>query len=153
MLSGHMAANAHAYPLLSALGGRSALAAEPATTGEWVARIRSGLPAASALAFKKALGLTNEQLASVLGVSLRTVARLDAAKSQLDPVSGDRLVRSARLYAIAAEVLEDATAAAEWLKSPQRALGGAIPLELAQTDVGARAVEALLGRMEHGVYT
>lgn len=141
------------YPLVAALGGKAAIAAEPATPNEWVARIRAGLPAASALAFKEALGLTNEQLASVLGVSLRTVARLDPRTSHLDPVSGDRLVRSARLYVIAAEVLEDAPAAAQWLRSPQRALGGAIPLELAQADVGARAVEALLGRMEHGVFT
>ena len=129
------------------------MAAEPATANEWAARIRKGLPAASALAFKRALDLTNEQLASVLGVSLRTVARLDPARSHLDAVSGDRLVRSARLFAIAEEVLEEARAAAQWLKSPQRALGGAVPLELAQTDVGSRAVEALLGRMEHGVYT
>lgn len=141
------------YPLVSALGGKAAIATEPTTTSEWVARIRSGLPAASALAFKKALALTNDELASVLGVSLRTVARLDPVKSHLDAVSGDRLVRSARLYAIAAEVLEDEAAAAKWLKSPQRPLGGAVPLELAQTDVGARAVEALLGRMELGVFT
>lgn len=141
------------YPLASALGGKAVIAAEPSTTTEWVAQIRAGLPAASAIAFKEALGLTNEQLAAVLGVSPRTVARLDPARSHLDPVSGDRLVRSARLYSIAAEVLEDAPAAAHWLKSPQRALNGAIPLELAQTDVGSRAVEALLGRMEHGVFT
>lgn len=141
------------YPLIGALGGKAVIASEPATPNEWVARIRAGLPAASALAFKAALGLTNEELASVLGVSPRTVARLDPATSHLDPVSGDRLVRSARLFAIAAEVLEDTPAAAQWLKAPQRALGGAVPLELAQTDVGTRAVEALLGRMEHGVFT
>jgi putative toxin-antitoxin system antitoxin component (TIGR02293 family) len=141
------------YPLVHVLGGRAAIASEPATASEWVARIQSGLPAASAFAFKKALALTNEELASVLGMSPRTLARLDPAKSRLDLVSGDRLVRSARLFAIATEVLEEAPAAARWLKSPQRALGGAVPLELAQTDVGSRAVEALLGRMEHGVYT
>jgi putative toxin-antitoxin system antitoxin component (TIGR02293 family) len=141
------------HPLVHVLGGKAAMAAEPTTANEWAARIRSGLPAASALAFKAALDLTNEQLASVLGVSPRTVARLDPARSHLDPVSGDRLVRSARLFAIAEEVMEEAHAAARWLKSPQRALGGAVPLELAQTDVGSRAVEALLGRMEHGVYT
>ena len=142
------------HPLVHVLGGKAAMAgAEPATANDWAARIRSGLPAASALAFKEALDLTNNELASVLGVSPRTVARLDPARSHLDPVSGDRLVRSARLYAIAADVLEEAQAAARWLKTPQRALGGAVPLELAQTDVGARAVEALLGRMEHGVYT
>ena len=140
------------YTLTNSLGGKAVIASEPSTPSEWVARIRSGLPAASALAFKAALGLTNEELAAVLGVSTRTVARLEA-KGQLDAVSGDRLVRAARLHAIASEVLEDGSAAARWLKSPQRALGGAVPLELAETDVGARAVEALLGRMEHGVYT
>jgi putative toxin-antitoxin system antitoxin component (TIGR02293 family) len=139
--------------LHASLGGKSVIAAEPSSVSEWVERIRRGLPAASALAFKSALDLTNDELAAVLGVSVRTVARLDPAKSHLDAVSGDRLVRAARLYAIAAEVLEDAEAAARWLKSPQRALGSAVPLELAQTDVGARAVEALLGRMEHGVFT
>jgi len=138
--------------LIRVLGRRVAIGAEPATATEWVARIRSGLPAASALTFKAALGLTKKELASVLGVEPRTVARLDA-NSRLDPVSGDRLVRSARLYAIAAEVLENGSAAARWLKSPQPALGGAVPLELAQTDIGSRAVEALLGRMEHGVFT
>ena len=141
------------YSLARVLGGKAAIAAEPATAGDWVARIQAGLPAASAFAFKDTLGLNNQELASILGMSARTLARLDPAKSRLDLVSGDRLVRSARLFAIANEVLEEAQAAARWLKSPQRALGGAVPLELAQTDVGSRAVEALLGRMEHGVYT
>ncbi len=141
------------HGLVKALGGRAVMASEPTTTGEWVERIQSGLPAASALAFKEALKLTYPELAAILGVSARTLARLDPATSRLDVVSGDRLVRSARLYAMAEEVLEDPDAAARWLKAPQRALGGAVPLQLAQTDVGIRAVEALLGRMEHGVYT
>ena len=129
------------------------MATEPATAGEWVRRIQSGLPAASAFALKAALRLNNAELAALLGVSARTLARWDPARSRLDPVSGDRMVRSARLLAIAEEVLEDRAAAARWLKAPQRALGNAVPLRLAETDVGARAVEALLGRMEHGGYT
>lgn len=139
--------------LAHALGGRAVIAREPATATEWVERIRVGLPAASAFAFKRALGITNLELATVLGVSPRTLARLDPARSRLDPVAGDRLLRSARLLAIATEVLEDEAAAARWLKVAQRALGDAVPLELARTDVGARAVEAVLGRMEFGVYT
>jgi putative toxin-antitoxin system antitoxin component (TIGR02293 family) len=139
--------------VIAALGGPKVVASEPATAGEWVSRIESGLPAASALAFKETLGLTNAELGALLGVSVRTLARWDPSRSRLDLVSGDRLVRSARLFAIAAEVLEEPEAAARWMKTPQRALGGAIPLRLAETDVGTRAVEALLGRMEHGVYT
>lgn len=129
------------------------MASEPASTAEWVHRIESGIPFASAVAFKETLRLTNAELASILGISARTLARLDPTEGRLDSISGDRLVRAARLYSIAAEVLEDAEAAARWLKSPQRALGGATPLHLAESDVGTRAVEALLGRMEYGVYT
>ena len=40
-----------------------------------------------------------------------------------------------------------------WLASPQVGLGGAIPLEFAETEVGAREVENLLGRIEYGVYS
>src|SRR5271154_6624175 len=102
------------------------MAHEPATAGEWAKRIESGLPAATALAFKDALKLTYAELAALLGASTRTLARWNR-RSRLDLVSGDRLVRSARLYAIAVEVLEDDDAAAKWLKAPQRALGNAIP--------------------------
>src|SRR5258706_14544582 len=83
--------------LIDALGGRGAIAKEPSTTGEWVSRIESGLPAASAFAFKEALKLTNAELAALLGMSLRTLAPLDPPKSRLDVVSGDRLVPPARL--------------------------------------------------------
>ena len=139
--------------ILDVLGGRKAVRGEPGNVREWVESIRAGLPVASALAFKDALRLTNEELAGLLGLSARTLLRWTPGKSRLDLASGDRLVRSARLFTIASEVLEDDDAAVDWLHSPQKALGDAVPLELAATDVGARAVETLLGRMEHGVYT
>lgn len=138
--------------ILEVLGGPRAVPGHPGNVQEWVESIRAGLPVATALAFKNALHLTNVQLADVLGVNARTVQRWVPGRSRLDMASGDRLVRTARLYTIAAEVLEDDEAAVGWLQSPQEALGGALPLELAATDVGTRAVEALLGRMEHGVY-
>ena len=139
--------------ILDVLGGRKAVPREPATVRDWVESIRAGLPVASALAFKDALRLTNDELAGLLGLSARTLMRWSPGKSKLDLASGDRLVRSARLFTIATEVLEDDDAAVAWLRAPQPALGDAVPLELAATDVGGRAVEALLGRMEHGVYT
>ena len=40
-----------------------------------------------------------------------------------------------------------------WLKHPQRGLGGAIPLDYAETEIGAKEVEKLLGRMKYGVYS
>ena len=43
--------------------------------------------------------------------------------------------------------------AVEWLRTPNRALGGARPLDQLDTDPGARAVEDILGRIAYGVYS
>lgn len=139
--------------VLDAMGGIRTLKVAPANTQEWVQRIVAGLPAQAAWAFKGALGLNNDQLGALLGLSRRSVNRLTPARAVLPATAGDRLYRSARLLALAVDVFEDQEAATEWLKSPQRALGNAVPLEIATTDIGAREVEALLGRIEHGVYS
>jgi len=49
--------------------------------------------------------------------------------------------------------MESLEAGRRWLTSRQFGLGGAVPLEYAETEVGAREVEDLLGRIEHGVYS
>ena len=43
--------------------------------------------------------------------------------------------------------------AARWLDHPNRALGGIRPAECLGTTDGARRVERILGRIEHGVYS
>ncbi len=62
----------------------------------------------------------------------------------------DRLMRVA---AQAAEVLGSKEKASSWLRSPNRALAGSRPLDIIDTDLGAREVETVLGRIEHGVYS
>ncbi len=101
---------------------------------------------------KAALGVTDAELALSLGISQKTIGRIRARPgARLSPAASDRLYRLAALYAMALEVFEDEQAARGWLKSEQMGLGGRVPLELARTEIGAREVERLLGRMEHGV--
>jgi putative toxin-antitoxin system antitoxin component (TIGR02293 family) len=141
------------HALAQVLGGRKTFGARsPRTASDWHGLIQSGVPARAAFLMKDLLGLRHEELARLLGLSARSLTRLATARV-LDPVVGDRLYRLARLYALASDVLELEAAAARWLRSPQRALSGRIPLDLAATDAGTRDVELLLGRMEHGVYT
>jgi putative toxin-antitoxin system antitoxin component (TIGR02293 family) len=61
--------------------------------------------------------------------------------------------RIARVMARAENVLGSPERATAWLNRPNRALGDAVPLDLLGTDLGAREVEAVLGRIEHGVYS
>jgi putative toxin-antitoxin system antitoxin component (TIGR02293 family) len=61
-------------------------------------------------------------------------------------------VRLARVIARAEEVFEEPETAMDWLKSANAALGGATPLSLLDTDIGAEGVMDTLGRIEHGVF-
>lgn len=59
--------------------------------------------------------------------------------------------RSDKVFKIVCKVFEDETNAKEWLRRPQIGLGGLIPLEMMRTEEGAKEVEDLLGRIEHGI--
>ncbi len=119
---------------------------------ETVERIRAGLPILEFEALQTLLGLNAEELAQHLGISRSTLVRRRKV-GRLDMLESDRMLRFARLYARALEVLEDEAAARDWLKTPARALNFAAPLSFAETEAGAREVENLLGRIEHGVFS
>jgi len=70
---------------------------------------------------------------------------------RLTPEQSDRLVRVARVLAEAEETFGTREKAHTWLRRETTALDGEAPLKLLDTDEGARMVEALLGRIAHGI--
>lgn len=121
-------------------------------TAEVARQVRAGLPMSELFALKERLEVSNEALAPMVGLSLATLNRRRAGE-RLSPVHGDRVMRYLRLFDRACEVMGTAEHARAWLKAPQGSLGGSTPLDFALTEIGAREVEDLLGRIEHGVYT
>lgn len=98
------------------------------------------------------LGLPAEQVAQVIDLPLRTRARRKA-EGRFQPDESDRMLRVARVYARTLDLFEgDRDAALQWLTKPKLSLSGAVPLELAKTDFGAREIDATIDRIEHGVY-
>jgi putative toxin-antitoxin system antitoxin component (TIGR02293 family) len=63
----------------------------------------------------------------------------------------DRLIRAARVIAEAEETFGSQEKAGKWLRRPTTALGGEKPIALLDTTEGAAQVEALLGRIAHGI--
>jgi putative toxin-antitoxin system antitoxin component (TIGR02293 family) len=126
------------------------LVREPA---QWHARILEGLPAKAMETVKARASLTDAEVARLLGIGEATLRRMRAAGAPLDAATGDRLYRFSKVIAAAIEVLESESNAMSWLRRPQPGLGGEVPLDLLVTQAGADEVEALLGRIEHGVYT
>jgi putative toxin-antitoxin system antitoxin component (TIGR02293 family) len=74
----------------------------------------------------------------------RTLGRLTAEQS-------DRLVRILRVILDAEATFANAEKAHRWLRRPTAVLAGNAPLDLLDTDAGARRVETLLGRIAHGI--
>jgi len=122
------------------------------TSGTLLQDIRHGLVFDELEALREALNLPLDRIAPKIGLSLATLHRRKAS-GRLTTDESDRVIRYARLIGQAVEVFGDLVAAREWLAHPQHGLDQAVPLDYAETEVGAREVEALLGRIEYGVYS
>ena len=133
-------------------GLRSKAAGAELSPARLIEVIRVGLPVQELDALQASLAVPMDRLARKLGLSRATLHRRKA-QGRLGPEESDRVVRYARLMGKAVEVMEGEEAARRWLASPQVGLGRAVPLDYAETEVGAREVEDLLGRIEYGVYS
>ncbi len=114
--------------------------------------LKAGLPVQELNELRGYLAMPLDKLVPILGISKATLHRRKSS-GRLDVAESDRVVRYARLLGRAAVVMESLENGRRWLASPQVGLGGEVPLKFAQTEVGAREVEDLLGRIEYGVYS
>jgi putative toxin-antitoxin system antitoxin component (TIGR02293 family) len=138
--------------LVQALGGKSVLRERQTTYEAIIDRARAGLPFATLEAIASRFEIAQDVLVRILHLPARTLARRKKSR-RLSADESDRLLRLARVVARAEEVLGSSERAGAWLRGPVRALGGARPLDLLDTDLGAQQVEQVLGRIEHGVYS
>jgi putative toxin-antitoxin system antitoxin component (TIGR02293 family) len=98
-------------------------------------------------------GLSQQDLAKYLTISVRTFGRRREA-GIFDRRESERLLRLAEIYQAALELFDDDTAATRnWLTSPVRGLGNAHPIDFAQSEFGAREVRNLIGRVADGVFS
>lgn len=114
-------------------------------------RIERGLNTHALNKFIVLYNIGRERALSVLDISPRTFDRR-RSEGRLKPEEGDRFYRLVALYALAADVLGDTDAAAEWMTRPAVSLGDRTPLEYARNEAGAQRVEDVLHRIEYGVY-
>jgi putative toxin-antitoxin system antitoxin component (TIGR02293 family) len=142
-----------AEAIAEALGGRKVLRRVVKNADDLAHLVRKGLPAGSVPVLAERLHVGNSTMSRTLGIPQRTLTRRLSKASLLTPAESDRMVRLARVYANAVEMIGDEEKAIEWLNTPNRALGGEKPLDQLDTDTGARVVEHILGRLAYGVYS
>ena len=148
-----MAAKTHTeLSLMDVLGGTRTLGNRVRSPEDLAAKIREGLPIEALLAVTKVMALSQEILARQLMTTPRTLQRRKREKA-LPKSESDQLVRLARLYQRAVNTLGSHEDAISWMHHPSIALGDKTPLDLMDTVLGEERVLALLGRIEHGVYS
>jgi putative toxin-antitoxin system antitoxin component (TIGR02293 family) len=122
------------------------------TVQQQIGRIQAGLSFRAVRNLQNALDLPLEKIAAFLGMSRATLHRRKA-QGKIARNESEKLVRYQRLLKRAEDVFGNTAAAREWLTRAQPGLGNAKPVEFARTEIGAREVENLLGRIEYGVYS
>jgi len=132
------------------LGGTAVVYGRNARRGELHTAVRAGLPFRSFEHVAEALDLRSGELADVIGVAPRTLARRKLQKT-LSAVESDRLVGIARIAALAEETLGSRDNARGWLRDVNRALGAVTPLSCLDTEPGRQRVEELLLQISYGI--
>jgi len=134
--------------LLRKLGGRATLGEEVRSEAD-LARLVHGRFALKVLASVKRFGFTDGEIAQFV-IPARTQRHRRAKRERLTVEESDRLVRLARLQAMAEDVLGDADKANRWLRQRLPILDGKRPLDVGETESGARVVEQILAKIDWG---
>ncbi|MFK9079237.1 antitoxin Xre/MbcA/ParS toxin-binding domain-containing protein [Pseudomonas neuropathica] len=113
-------------------------------------QIREGFPAYLVYAVRQTFDLHERNLETLLNASFSTLERRRREHKNLDSVASERLDRIATVGHLAEEVFESQEKAAQWMSTANKALGGAAPIMLCETEIGARQVRRVLHALEWG---
>jgi len=131
----------------------SSLGLTTTATSHLIQQIETGFPFAALLRLESNTGLDLTTLSNLIGIPERTLARRKVA-GKLSPEESERLLRIASVFEKAVDLFHgDVESAVRWLTNPKKALGYQQPLTYARTELGAREVENLIGRIGHGVFS
>ena len=109
-----------------------------------------GLPTES-LAELRLLGLTFAEVGQIV-VAPRTVKHRKSRGERLSTEESERLLRVARVLALANRVFGDHDKALRWLREPDPRLNGRSCLSLLRTEAGGKFVENMLWQIDEGMF-
>lgn len=120
------------------------------TESERLQQIKVGFSADLIRALRLAFDLQDRQLEILLNASQSTLDRRRRAQKNLDPVASERVDRIVTLSHLAEAVFETPVIAAQWMATPNKAIGGTAPIMLCETEIGAKQVRRNLQALEWG---
>ena len=138
--------------VIEILGGKKTLGGKVRQEADLIKQIQQGLPYKTVENVMATTAISLALLRQLLGVTERTLQRRQTQKV-LTKAESNRIVRLAKLFERTAKVLGDREAAKAWLHHPNITLGNKTPIEMMDDPISEERVYAVLGRIEHGVYS
>lgn len=130
------------------LGGQSVLGRNVRSQADLALAVRRRLP----LVVLKGLalaGLTEQEIERFV-IPQRTRRHRADKKQPLTIEESDRAVRLLRIQTVAEDTFGSKEKANIWLRRPLSELSGETPLDIAQTEAGARVIETILAKIAWG---
>jgi putative toxin-antitoxin system antitoxin component (TIGR02293 family) len=98
-----------------------------------------------------AAGFTRQELFELV-IPQRTLTHRKGKLARLSRDESDRVIRLARIFTFALEVFGNRDNTWHWLRTPKRLFDNKAPLDLLDTEAGAREVEEELVRIDEGMF-
>lgn len=131
------------------VGGERTVGRTVRNAGDLIAAVRAGLPAATVEYVVDAGKMSLTEIDAAI-LPRKTLARRIKA-GMLTADQSDRLIRVAKVIALAEETFGSPDKAGAWLRRETGPLGGVSPMSLLDTTEGTSQVEQLLTRIAYGV--
>ena len=122
-------------------------------TDALIQKLQTGLSFKALQSFSSEIGIPISEIGETMQVPERTLARRRVA-GRLSSEESEKLLRLSYIFEQAVDLFEgNVEAAVAWLRTPKKALAYKTPLTYAGTEIGARQVEDLIGRLKQGVFS
>jgi putative toxin-antitoxin system antitoxin component (TIGR02293 family) len=132
------------------LGGKRLLGVEVRGEADFLKVLERGVPVGALAELARQEALSSDEVDRLI-IPRRTLAHRKAKHQRLNRVESERAVRVASMTALAEETFANREKAQTWLRRPTPPLGGRRPLDLLDSEPGARVAEQLLYRIGHGI--
>jgi|SRR5713226_7917548 putative toxin-antitoxin system antitoxin component (TIGR02293 family) len=130
------------------LGGRAALGAQVSSEADLARIVNRGIRL-RVLDHVVRAGFSKQEIERFI-IPARTWRHRKTKGEPLTIEESDRVVRLARIQALAEDVFGDVEKANRWLRESLGILDGKSPLELARTESGVRLIEQLIAKIDWG---
>lgn len=139
---------APAIKIAAILGGQPVLKRKVESESDLVEAVKQGLPTASVEHMVRDDLLSQAEVYTLIAPK-RTYQLRRQKRKPLTAAESEKAVRVARIFALAIEAFQNPGKAATWLRRPSRVLGR-VPIDLLESETGARLVEDELLRINWG---